>query len=178
MEKQLESLHEIYLLSHFKAKHSFEFDFITSESICLVDCDYALRGNTIHFDYQLADLFKLDKLDYTHSLQFLLNMVVFMDYYNQFEVNFDLDNLYYDYNYIPKFLKRDIAYHKLDYLQQIQYLAFYLIDEKHDYHYYQNSGFLISYKSKLLEKIKEVESIVELKQCLKKALYDKVSFKK
>lgn len=157
MEKSLNLLSEVYSLNDFNAKYGFEFDFLCSENLCLVDCEYEIRGNTICYKYQLNRLFQVKNFKYPQILKLLINLIQFKKYYCDYLIEIHLDNLYVDLNLIPKFLKRDILYQKKNYLKEILVLAFYLIDQKKDFKYYEVSGFFMEYKSSLLNKLKVLD---------------------
>lgn len=157
MEKSSNLLNEIYSLSDFNAKYKFEFDYLCTENICMVDCSYEIRGKTVQYKYNLERLNKIHNLKYEFILRLLINLIQLKKHYKDYLVEINLDNLYVDLNLIPKFLKRDVLYQKKDYLKDILVLAFYLIDQKKDFNYYEVSGFFTEYKSKLLNKIKVME---------------------
>lgn len=162
MEKSSNLLSEVYSLNDFNARYEYEFDYLISDNLCMVNCGYEIKGKTIVFKYDLNCLKNINDLSYELVLKLLINLIQFKKYYQSYLVEINLENLFVDINQIPKFLKRDILYQKKSYVKEILILAFYLIDKKRSFNDYEVSGFFIKYKSDLLNKLKKLEDEEEI----------------
>lgn len=167
----MEKLSKYYNITAFEAKHDFEFSYLVQPNICLVDCEYEIKVKTIYFYYEIKNEKTILHLPEKYKCLYLFNLIYFLPCYQEYKLSFDEDNLYYDINFVPKFLKRDVSYHKIHYLDDIKITSLWLLDSKHDLSYYRINGLFIEYSNRLLNEIKDCMTLQHLQQLLYEAIH-------
>ncbi len=173
MEKQSELL-EIYSFNDLNVVHQCELDYLTTKNICFLDSMYELKGKHIYIKYLLTRSRNIKMLKKENSAMYLLNLIDLEKYYCDYDIPFTEDNLFFDFNLIPKFKIRKPCYIKQDYLTKIKIVALWLLERKQPLKHYEISGLFKKYTNKILTEIKEADSL----EILFEIIYEKLLYKK
>lgn len=173
MEKQLE-LSEIYSFNDLNVVHQCELDYLTVDNICFLESVYELKGKHIYMKYLIARTKNIQALKKENIAMYLLNLIALKKYYDDYDIPFTDDNLFFDFNLIPKFKIRKPSYTKQDYLPKIKMIALWLLERKHPLKHYEISGLFKKYSNKILTAIKEADSL----EILFEIIYEKLLHRK
>lgn len=162
--------------SELNAGNRYEYEKLIRKFECLVPCKYEEREEEILFEYNcdaLINVSQLRKEDRYIQLQFLINFIRLYDVYLEYDFSCQVANVYYDENYIPCIMERDIygAGKKPD---EAEFLFTYktyvgaLLGEKYSVTQLQESGLEILEQEQGLKSYLEAQTKEELVTSLRK----------
>ena len=107
------------------------------------------------------------------QFQFLLNCAELRKLYERYNFSMDFSNIYYDYNLMPKILKRDIQKsNNHDFLAQYKALVAAVLTSKYSFEDYFQGGKDLYIKNKSIRKYAEKDTVEEIYELLKES-YEK-----
>ena len=107
-------IEDLIKMSELNVKDIYDINRITYKNRYLVYCEAEVENEEVRFRYNIDNLKNLNCIvseGKSEKLRFLLNVSELFSLLYVYSFSLNINNLYYDYNYNPKILKRDV---KLD----------------------------------------------------------------
>lgn len=132
------------------------------------------EGYTLIFHVnELTNLENIRNENKEKQLQFLLNCAGLRKLYEKYNFSLDFTNVYYDYNFMPKILKRDIQKScNRDFLAQYKALTAAVLAPRYSFEDYFQGGADLYIKNKSIRKYSEKDTVEEVFELLKET-YEK-----
>ena len=130
--------------SEIKAKTVFDYEFLMQKRIGFAPVKMEEKEEEITFIFDISGLrpmveLKEEELEYRY--RFLQNLIILRELWDEYDLNTESENIYFDYNYIPYILKRDIkVQNEKNFLAFAKELAIGLLCKKYDYEQVHESG--------------------------------------
>ncbi len=130
--------------SEIKAKTVFDYEFLMQKRIGFAPVKMEEKEEEITFIFDISGLrpmveLKEEELEYRY--RFLQNLIILRELWDEYDLNTESENIYFDYNYIPYILKRDIkVQNEKNFLVFAKELATGLLCKKYDYEQVHESG--------------------------------------
>ncbi|WPC41637.1 type VII secretion protein EssB/YukC [Clostridium sp. JS66] len=162
---------KVVKLSELNAKRDSEINKLTYGSTYLIPCKANIEGEEVKFTYDLNELQPFSEIKNRRTvekLRFLINVSSILEIAEEYSFKLETDNIYYDYNYIPKIKDRDIRLEAevIDYkdlVLQYKSLIADVFNKKYSYNDFYNGGMDLIKKNKKIKKYISIESIEEIK---------------
>lgn len=162
---------KVVKLSELNAKRDSEINKLTYGNTYLIPCKANIEGEEVKFEYDLNGLQPFSEIKNRRAvekLRFLINVSGILEIEEEYSIKLETDNIYYDYNYIPKVLNRDIRLETdiVDYkdlVLQYKSLIADVLNKKYCYNDFYNGGIDLIKKNKKISKYISLESIEEIK---------------
>jgi type VII secretion protein EssB len=162
---------KVVKLSELNAKRDSEINKLTYGNTYLIPCKANIEGEEVKFTYDLNELQPFSEIKNRRAvekLRFLINVSSVLEIEEEYSFKLETDNIYYDYNYIPKVLNRDIRLETdiVDYkdlVLQYKSLIADVFNKKYCYNDFYNGGMDLIKKNKKIKKYISLESIEEIK---------------
>lgn len=162
---------KVVKLSKLNAKRDSEINKLTYGNTYLIPCKANIEGEEVKFTYDLNGLQPFSEIKNRRAvekLRFLINVSGILEIEEEYSIKLETDNIYYDYNYIPKVLNRDIRLETdiVDYkdlVLQYKSLIADVLNKKYCYNDFYNGGIDLIKKNKKISKYISLESIEEIK---------------
>lgn len=162
---------KVVKLSELNAKRDSEINKLTYGNTYLIPCKAKLEGEEVKFTYDLNELQPFSEIKNRRAvekLRFLINVSGVLEIEEEYLFKLETDNIYYDYNYIPKIKDRDIRLETdiIDYkdlVLQYKSLIADVFNKKYSYNDFYNGGIDLIKKNKKIEKYLDLKSIEEIK---------------
>ncbi|MCY6958033.1 type VII secretion protein EssB [Clostridium brassicae] len=158
-------------ISELNAKSDSEINRITYENTYLIPCKVNIKDEEVNFTYVLNELQPFSEIKNRRAvekLRFLINVSNVLEIADEYSFKLEPNNIYYDYNYIPKILDRDIRLEDeiIDYkdlVLQYKSLIADVFNKQYSYNDFYNGGMDLIKKNKKIKKYIELETIEEVK---------------
>lgn len=130
--------------SEIRAKTVFDYEFLMQKRIGFVPLKMEEKEEEITFIFDISGLrpmaeLKEEELEYRY--RFLQNLILLQELWDEYDLNTEPENIYFDYNYIPYILKRDMkSQNEKNFLIFAKELAIGLLCPKYDYKQIHESG--------------------------------------
>lgn len=162
---------KIVKISELNAKRDSEINRITYENTYLIPCKVNIKDEEVKFIYDLNELQPFSEIKNRRAvekLRFLINVSNVLEIADEYSFKLEPNNIYYDYNYIPKILNRDIRLEDeiMDYkdlVLQYKSLIADVFDKRCSYNDFYNGGMDLIKKNKRIKKYISLETIEEIK---------------
>lgn len=162
---------KVVKLSELNAKRDSEINKLTYGNTYLIPCKANIEGEEVKFTYDLNELQPFSEIKNRRTvekLRFLINVSGILEIAEEYSFKLETDNIYYDYNYIPKVKDRDIRLEAevIDYkdlVLQYKSLIADVFNKKYSYNDFYNGGMDLIKKNKKIKKYISIESIEEIK---------------
>lgn len=155
-------LFEVYGILDFNARLQCEFDYLMEKKRCFMDCVYTIKNKNIYAEYDIQNYVQIQKIHKKYIWQCMFNLIYFIDEYEAYDVSLDPSNVFFDINFIPKIMKRDVRYQKKSYLEQLKAFIFYVLEGKQSFQNYVRTLHLYDYKNQFLNEVKSCITVEEL----------------
>lgn len=160
---------KIVKISELNAKRDSEINRITYENTYLIPCKVNIKDEEVKFTYDLNELQPFSEIKNrrdVEKLRFLINVSNVLKIADEYSFKLEPNNIYYDYNYIPKILNRDIRLEDeiIDYKDLILHYKSLIADvfnKQYSYNDFYNGGMDLIKKNK---KIKNTYCLKQLKK--------------
>lgn len=100
---------KIVKISELNAKRDSEINRITYENTYLIPCKVNIKDEEVKFTYDLNELQPFSEIKNrrdVEKLRFLINVSNVLKIADEYSFKLEPNNIYYDYNYIPKNLEQ------------------------------------------------------------------------
>ncbi|KAJ49491.1 type VII secretion protein EssB [Clostridium tetanomorphum] len=162
---------KIVKISELNAKRDSEINRITYENTYLIPCKVNIKDEEVKFTYDLNELQPFSEIKNrrdVEKLRFLINVSNVLKIADEYSFKLEPNNIYYDYNYIPKILNRDIRLEDeiIDYKDLILHYKSLIADvfnKQYSYNDFYNGGMDLIKKNKKIKKYILLETIEEIK---------------
>lgn len=162
---------KVVKISELNAKKDSEINRITYENTYLIPCKVNIKDEEAKFVYDLNELKPFSEIKSRRTvekLRFLINVSNVLEIADEYLFKLEPDNIYYDYNYIPKILSRDIRLEDeiVDYKDlalQYKCLIADVFNKQFSYNDFYNGGMDLIKKNKRIKKYVSLETIKEIK---------------
>lgn len=162
---------KVVKLSELNVKRDSEVNKLTYENTYLIPCKAKVEGEEVKFTYDLNELKPFSEIKNRRTvekLRFLINVSGILEIAEEYSFKLETDNIYYDYNYIPKIKDRDIRLEAevIDYkdlVLQYKSLIADVLNKKYSYKDFYNGGMDLMKNNKKIKKYVSFESIEEIK---------------
>lgn len=170
-EDQILSIRKI---SSYNASTENEFKRLSYKNSIFMDCIIKLNGENVEVSYLKKDLQHFDEIkddSISDKLKFLMNLKNIENSIEDYSININPKNIYFDYNFCIKIIERDIkeegsSSNLEDFIMQYKSLIGYVLQDKYTYEDYYNGGIDLLNKNKFLKQINECESIENIVEIL------------
>lgn len=167
-------IEDLVKISELNAKDEYDIKRITYKSLNLVSCEAEIEDEEVRFRYSVGCLKDINCIaveNESEKFRFLLNVSELFNLLDMYSFDLKSDNLYYDYNYNPKILKRDV---KIDdtivseeeFVLQYKSLIGSLFIKKYSYEDVYNGGIRLLKSNKITKDFIELKTIDEIKEKL------------
>lgn len=167
-------IEDLVKISELNAKDEYDIKRITYKSLNLVSCEAEIEDEEVRFRYSVGCLKDINCIaveNESEKFRFLLNVSELFNLLDMYSFDLKSDNLYYDYNYNPKILKRDV---KIDdtivseeeFVLQYKSLIGSLFIKKYSYEDFYNGGIRLLKSNKITKDFIELKTIDEIKEKL------------
>lgn len=167
-------IEDLVKISELNAKDEYDIKRITYKSLNLVSCEAEIEDEEVRFRYSVGCLEDINCIaveNESEKFRFLLNVSELFNLLDMYSFDLKSDNLYYDYNYNPKILKRDV---KIDdtivseeeFVLQYKSLIGSLFIKKYSYEDVYNGGIRLLKSNKITKDFIELKTIDEIKEKL------------
>ena len=167
-------IEDLIKMSELNVKDIYDINRITYKNRYLVYCEAEVENEEVRFRYNIDNLKNLNCIvseGKSEKLRFLLNVSELFSLLDVYSFSLNINNLYYDYNYNPKILKRDV---KLDdtvvseeeFVLQYKSLIGSLFIKKYYYDDFYNGGIKLLKSNKITKDFIELNTIDEIKEKL------------
>lgn len=179
-------IEDLVKISELNARDKYEIDRITYENKYLVPCKAEIKDEEVKFIYNLENLKPLKEIldeGSSEKIRFLANVSELLDLAEIYCFSLESSNLYYDYNYNPKVLRRDVRNEDsiLDregIAAQYKSLIGTLFIKKRSYDDFYNGGIKLLKSHKITKKYIELGSVEDIKAKLLEDLKDTETYDK
>lgn len=162
---------KVVKISELNAKRDSEINRITYENTYLIPCKVNIKDEEVKFIYDLNELQPFSEIKNRRAvekLRFLINVGNVLEIADEYSFKLEPNNIYYDYNYIPKILNRDMRLEDeiMDYkdlVLQYKSLIADVFDKRCSYNDFYNGGMDLIKKNKKIKKYISLETIEEIK---------------
>lgn len=162
---------KVVKISELNAKRDSEINRVTYENTYLIPCKVNIKDEEVKFTYDLNELQPFSEIKNRRAvekLRFLINVGSVLEIADEYSFKLEPNNIYYDYNYIPKILNRDIRLEDeiMDYkdlVLQYKSLIADVSDKRCSYNDFYNGGMDLIKKNKKIKKYISLETIEEIK---------------
>lgn len=171
--------------SALNAKDSFDYRKLSYPAKGFLDSTFEEKTEDIMFTYTVDDklpLSQLQKESTDSKFRFLINFAALLDAIKLYDVSLTEENVYYDENYVPYIMKRDI-YAPGKEVDAVQFMEDYkcfvggLLSKRYSVSQLQKSGLAILKKDARFQKVlqcQNAEALAEELRAMKKASADKL----
>ena len=167
-------IEDLVKISELNAKDEYDIKRITYKSLYLVPCEAEIEDEEVRFRYSIGCLKDINCIageNESEKFRFLLNVSELFNLLDMYSFDLKSDNLYYDYNYNPKILKRDV---KIDdtivteeeFVLQYKSLIGSLFIKKYSYEDFYNGGIRLLKSNKITKDFIGLKTIDEIKEKL------------
>lgn len=167
-------LTEIRKKSEMTANTGFHLEKLLIKEPCFIPCTYEENLEEITFSYEIDGLHPLSQLkseEKKYQYQFLINFVKLQQLQKGYKVEFTINNIYYDDNYMPYVKNRDLypagRGAEEDFLLQYKIFVGGILSKKYNIEQLQESGLEVLEQESGFKDFYETESVEALLQVLK-----------
>ena len=163
--------------SNLKANTFFDFKYLIREEAGLIPCRFQEEEEEVKFVFDMTDLTPLKDMEnepMVNKYRFLCNVKTLRPLYSEYSFALSESNIYYDNNYMPYILSRDILElqsvtaeeNERHFFEEYKKLAAGVINKKYTCRQVQESGIEILKKDKEMTSVLEADSTEVLSQVL------------
>lgn len=161
----------IIKISDLNANTDSEINRIAYENTYLVPCRLDIKDEEVQFMYKINKLeqfIQIKNRRTVEKLRFVINIGNALDIADEYSFKLEPDNIYYDYNYNPKIMCRDIRLpdeivDNADFVLQYKSLIAQVFNERYSYNDFYSGGIDLMKKNKKIEKYMPLNTIEEIK---------------
>lgn len=169
-----EIIEDLVKSSELNIKDEYDIKRITYSNIYLIPCEAEIEGEEVRFRYNINGFKEINNIESeneSEKFRLLLNISELFKLLEIYSFSLNSSNLYYDYNYNPKILKRDVKIdddivNEEEFVLQYKSLIGSLFIKKYSYEDFYNGGVKLLKSNKITKEFIELRTIEEIKEKL------------
>lgn len=171
----------IIKISELNAKTENEIKKIAYSDVYLVPCKETIQDEEVKFEYDLEGLTSsenIKKCRIVEKIRFLLNTISIFNLADEYKIDLNSNNIYYDYNFNVRLKDRDInlkeeVVNEEDLILQFKSLIGFVFSKEYTYEDFYKGGIDLLSKNSRTKKYLDLKEIEEIREELLNDLREK-----